>query len=163
MSLSAHVFSRRPLETIGAWQAAFDALRFKLIRSEDPDRRIETLGGHLPALWEGLEAGFECLPYDAGEIEDFVEDCEEVAPGGPWAYGMEISYLGHANIAGVAIAGAAYADATGGLFWEGEAGERIDADAAPAYALRVEVQTRAFLAEMGLGRDEAAGRRVLST
>lgn len=146
MSLSAYVLSTRALETVGEWQAAIDALGFKLTLEGEADERIETLGGHLPALWEGQEAGFECYPGDGEEIEDFLEDTEEARPGGPWTQILSFRYVGFANIAGVAIAGAVYAHATGGIFWEGEEGVRVNADEAVAYARKTEADIRTWLA-----------------
>lgn len=146
MSLSAYVLSKRALETIGEWQAAIDALGFKLILEGDAHERIETLFGHLPAVWEGHEAGFECLPGDESAAENFLEDHDEARPGGPWTQILEISYVGLANIAGVAIAGAVYAHATGGFFWEGEEGVRINAEEAVAYARKTEADILAALA-----------------
>ena len=132
MSLSAYVLSTRALETIGEWQAAIDAHGFKLTLGGEAEERIEALFGHLPVVWQGHEAGFECLPGGEDAAEDFVDDEEEARLGGPWTQILEISYVGLANIAGVAIAGAVYAHATGGIFWEGEEGVRIDAGEAVA-------------------------------
>jgi hypothetical protein len=146
MSLSCFVLSNRPLATIGAWQAAIDAAGFKLVLDGDAQERVEDQSGHLPAIWDGVEAGFECLPCGADSAADFVEDHEEAAPGGPWTQLLEFSYMGVANIAGVTIAGAVYAHATGGIFWEGEEGLRVDADAALAYARKTEAEIRDALA-----------------
>lgn len=146
MSLSAFVLTARPLETIGQWQAAIDALGFKLTLEGEPHERIDALFGHLPAIWEGREAGFECMPGDEVAIEAFIEDSEELGSGGPWTQILEFSYAGTANIASVAIAGAVYAHATDGFFWEGEAGERVDAAEAVAYARRIEADIRTALA-----------------
>ena len=144
MSLSASILSKHPLATVGDWQAAIDAAGFKLFLDDDAQRPISDLGGHLPAAWEGREAGFECYPGDV-EAADFAEDCEVMAVGGPWSHVLDIHYVGFANSAGVAIAGAVYAHATGGFFWEGEGGERVDADVALAYARRIEGEIREFL------------------
>jgi hypothetical protein len=146
MSLSAYVLSPRALETVGEWQAAIDALGFKLTFEGESDERIETLAGHLPVVWEGHEAGFECYPGDGDAVEDFLEDTEEARSGGPWTQILEISYVGTATIAGVAIAGAVYAHATGGIFWEGEEGVRVNADDAVSYARKTEAEIRAALA-----------------
>ncbi|MCJ2083029.1 hypothetical protein [Methylobacterium sp. J-090] len=146
MSLSAYVLSTRSLETIGEWQAAVDALGFKLTFEGQADERIEDLFGHLPVVWQGHEAGFECLPGDEDAAQDFVEDEEAARLGGPWTQILEISYVGLANIAGVAIAGAVYAHATGGIFWEGEEGVRVSAEEAVAYARRIETDILAALA-----------------
>ncbi|KQT90575.1 hypothetical protein [Methylobacterium sp. Leaf466] len=145
MSLSAFVLSARSLETIGAWQAAIDALGFKLTLTVEADQRIDALSGHLPAVWEGHEAGFECELGDAGAVENFLDDCDEAQPRGPWSQILEIYYVGIANIAGVAIAGAVYAHATGGVFWNGEDGERVDAERAIAYARKTETDIRDML------------------
>lgn len=130
----------------GRVAAAIDAAGFKLTLEGEADERIETLFGHLPVVWEGHEAGFECFPGYADAIEDFLEDAEDARTGAPWMQVLEISYVGVANIAGAAIAVAVYAHATGGIFWECEEGGRVNADEAVAYARKTEGEIRAALA-----------------
>lgn len=147
MSLSCYVLCNRHLTTLGEWQAAIDALGFAVTLQGEATEPIEDLSGHLPTVWQGEEAGFECDPGGVDEAAEIIEMCDDVDLGGPWACMLAFNYVGFANIAGVTIAGAVYAKATDGVFYEAEGGERFDADAAIAFARKTEIETRQFLAQ----------------
>lgn len=142
MSLSCFVLCNRHLTTLGEWQAAIGALGFAVKLDAEAAERIADLGGHLPTIWEGREAGFECYPGGADQAADLTETSDDVDFGGPWACILEFNYVGFANIAGVTIAAAAYAKATDGVFYEGESGELFGAEAAVAFARKTEAEIR---------------------
>lgn len=147
MSLSATVLGNRRLTTVGEWQAAIRAIGFDLVLDSEADRRVDDLGGHLPAHREGQEAGFECCPVGTDDAAETVEMDPDTDFGGPWTCALDFRFVGFANACGVNIAGAAYAHVTGGIFYEGEGGDLYDAQAAIAFARTTEIETRRYIAQ----------------
>ncbi|WP_379040054.1 hypothetical protein [Methylobacterium marchantiae] len=124
---------------MGEWQAAIDALGFDLKLDGTADDLVEELLGHLPAAWREVEAGFECYVNGEEGTLDLVESNDGFDFGGPWTCSLEMSYAQEPSIAGTMMAGAAYAQATGGILWEAEGGEILTADAAVAMAHRTAI------------------------
>lgn len=122
MSMSCAVLSRRPLSTTDEWQRSLDELGFELRLEPGENRPVAMLRGHLPAVWKGREAGFECYPGGAEEAAEIAEQNEELGSGGPWGYAIDIVYWGYAGCAGAMMAAVAYARVVDGVLYEGEAG-----------------------------------------
>lgn len=117
MSLEAYVLSNKTLQTYVEWQRHIDALAFDLTligESEPPARR-----GHLPAVWNGREAGFECGP---GDLDDIVTTYDDVEFGGPWTYAYAFCWSTLSGCLGAWMAATAYARATGGVVFDPQEG-----------------------------------------
>ncbi|MCJ2140031.1 hypothetical protein [Methylobacterium sp. E-066] len=63
MTMEVYALCRQPMSSILEWQAAIDAIGFDLTLKSD--QIPPAASGHLPATWQGREAGFECsvIPF----------------------------------------------------------------------------------------------------
>lgn len=126
MSIEIYVMSDRRLDSIGDWQRAIDAEGFDL--RLDTSRAFNDLSGYLPAQRGDQHAGFECDHWDANEL---IDDCDDIDFGRRWSQALAFRFGGdfHA-LWGANAAAAAYARATDGVVFDGEAGEILTPDQA---------------------------------
>ena len=134
MSIEIFVLSDRRLGTIEEWQKAIDAEGFDL--RLDSSRPIEELSGYLPAHKGDRLAGFECDHFDPA---DLLDDCPDIDFGRRWKEMLAFRFGGdfHA-LWGAFAAAAAYARATGGIVFDGEAGKVLTPDEAAESARSTE-------------------------
>jgi hypothetical protein len=80
MTMKDYALCSQPISGILEWQAAIDATGFDL--KLEADQIPPAVSGHLPARWQGREAGFECsvIPFS-----DLAETYPETDFRGPWA------------------------------------------------------------------------------
>ncbi len=132
MSMGAHALCDRPLRSIAEWQSAIDALGFDLALHSDRD--LVSDHGHLPAVWRGHEAGFEC---SMNPVSELVETYREIEFGGPWSCDYAFYFHTFPGAAGTWMAIAACVTATGGLAFDPQEGLLMNAEQARGYALQV--------------------------
>jgi hypothetical protein len=134
MSIEIFVLSDRRLGTIEEWQKAIDAEGFDL--RLDASRPIEELSGYLPAHKGDRLAGFECDHFDPA---DLLDDAPDIDFGRRWKEMLAFRFGGdfHA-LWGAFAAAAAYARATGGIVFDGEAGKVLTPDEAAESARSTE-------------------------
>lgn len=129
MTMEAYALFERPLSSVSEWQAAIAAIGFDLTLQSDavPSAR----SGHLPAIWQGREAGFECstIPFS-----DLVEAYPDVDFGGPWACVYAFDFATFPACAGTWIAIAASLAVSGGLAFDPHEGNVLTAEGAIRYA-----------------------------
>jgi hypothetical protein len=134
MSMEAYVLSNWRLSSQAEWQRAIDAAGFSVqLMSETPllERR-----GHLPALWQGREAGFECGHGDADEL---TQDYPEVDFRGPWEHLFAFRWSTLPGCAAAYCAAAAYAAAVDGVMFD----PQDDLVMGPEHALQLARETDA--------------------
>jgi hypothetical protein len=126
MSMEIHVFSHRALDSMTAWQEAIKAQDFALEFEKAPP--LSSLRGFLPARSGGRPTGFECCHEDAAELRLAYHDIDF---GRAWTCALSLRW-GASLLQCVAawMAAAAYADATGGLVFDPDAGELLTAQQA---------------------------------
>jgi len=145
MSIEMFVLSDRRLASIAEWQEVVDREGFavKLLTGATFDE----LGGFLPVRYGDVEAGFECYHEDAAAIMDM---CEDVDFGHRWKHALGLRFGGNLDaLFGANACGAAYAKATGGVFFDTEANEILTAEKALQSARDIEKdlpRLRAYLA-----------------
>jgi hypothetical protein len=125
MSMEAYVLSTRRLSSQAEWQRAIDAAVFSVqLMSERPllERR-----GHLPARWQGREAGFECGHGNAAEL---MQDYPEVDFGARWAHLLAFRWSTLPGSAAAYCAAAAYAAAVNGVMFDPQEGPVMTPDQA---------------------------------
>ena len=134
MSIEIFVLSDRRLGTIEEWQKAIDAEGFDL--RLDSSRPIEDLGGYLPAHKGDRLAGFECDHWDPA---DLLDDAPEIDFGRCWKEMLAFRFGGNLHeLWGAYASAAAYARATDGAVFDGEAGKVLTADEAAQIARSTE-------------------------
>ena len=127
--MEAHALCDRPLRSVSEWQAAIAALGFDLtLRS---DRDLASATGHLPALWRGHEAGFECSAFPPS---DLIETYPRIDFGGPWSCWYAFYFHTMPGLAGTWMAVAACVAATGGTAFDPQEGLLMNAERAARYA-----------------------------
>lgn len=133
MSLDGYVFSNKILKVNADLQISLELLgfRLRLIFSDE----ITTRHGHLPAIFDGREAGFECGPTDLREIVECYNDFDL---GGPWTYAYEFHWSTLTGCLGAWMSMAAYADATDGIVFDPQDGVVLTARAAAQAARSIE-------------------------
>ena len=116
--MEIYILSDRQLISVEAWQQAIDAEGFGLrLLAERP---IDSLRGHLPALWKERPAGFECSHWNADE---FIAECPEIDFGHRWSHVLALRWGADLNACqGANMAACAYARATDGVVFEPQAG-----------------------------------------
>jgi hypothetical protein len=122
MAMEMFVLSDRRLTSMAEWQAAITAAGFHLTLSSEAT--FDALNGFLPAQLGEHATGFECDHWDA---EELMEESPEIDFGRPWRHALAFRW-GTANpYEGPAayFAGAAYAEATGGVVFDCEQDEII--------------------------------------
>jgi hypothetical protein len=136
MAMELWVLSDKQLNSIAEWQSAIDIEGFPLKLSEK--LQFEKLDGFLPSHLSGELTGFECNHWNAGE---FVRDASDIDFGHDWKFVLAFRWGGNFNELRAAwIAGAAYAEATGGVVFDDQ--ERKIRSAAEAREVaRVEYET----------------------
>jgi len=126
MSLDGFVLSNRIISRNQDWQRALDELDFKVtLLFHDVD--LKTRHGHLPAIWSGREAGFECGPTDLHEL---VETYDDFDFGGPWSHAYAFYWSTLPGLLGAYMGMAAYAHATEGVVFDPQEGVVLTARAA---------------------------------
>lgn len=127
MSMEIHVLSNRKLPEIEAWQQAIDAETFNL--KLDPDVKLETASGFLPALLRNKPSGFECFHDDVAELMETYAETSLVDSGEHWKHALSFRWgsQSHEGIS-VFMAAAAYARATEGVVFEPEEGRILTVD-----------------------------------
>lgn len=134
MSQEGFVLSNRTLSTQAQWQERISALGFDLTLQSTQD--IQERHGHLPAIWNGREAGFECGPTNLAEI---VEIYRAINLRGPWTYAFAFHWTTFGGCAGAWIAMTAYAEATDGVVFDPQDGKTLTAKAAMRAARQIEM------------------------
>jgi hypothetical protein len=133
------------LASIAEWQHFIDREGFAMTLLTEAT--FDGLGGFLPVRYGDVEAGFECYHEDAAAIMDM---CEDVDFGHRWKYALGLRFGGNLDaLFGANACGAAYAKATGGVFFDTEANEILTAEKALQSARDIEKdlpRLRAFLA-----------------
>lgn len=118
MSMSLHIFSDRPANSMTEWQAAVKADGFDAEFKEDSV--FEDVAGFLPVRMFGAGTGFEVYQEDATELaNEFSEQGFEV--GGAWKCALTFVWGGDLRelIAAYATA-ASYARMTDGVVFDSE-------------------------------------------
>lgn len=134
MSIEIFVLSDRLLSSITEWQQAIDKEGFNL--RLDTSRPFEVLSGYLPALRGDQEAGFEC---DHWTMADLTEGSSDTEFERDWAHVLAFRFGGNFfELWGANVAATAYARATGGVVYDGEAGEILTPDQASKQARDIE-------------------------
>jgi hypothetical protein len=127
MAMEMFVLSDRRLQSMAEWQAAIAAAGFSLtLSSETP---FDQLQGFLPAQFREHATGFECDHWDADEL---MANRPEIDFGRRWQHALAFRW-GTANPyegPAACFAGAAYAEATGGVVLDDEEGRLVT----PQYA-----------------------------
>ena len=134
MSQEGYVLSNRVLSTQAQWQEHISALGFNLTLHSTQD--IQTRHGHLPAVWNGREAGFECGP---AELTEIVNTYRTIDFHGPWTYAFAFYWSTLSGCLGAWIAMAAYAGATNGVVFDPQDGEILAAKVAARAARETEL------------------------
>jgi hypothetical protein len=119
MAMELWVLSDKQLNSIAEWQTAIDAEGFPLKLSEKLE--FEKLDGFLPSHLRGELTGFECNHWNASK---FMGDVPDINFGHDWKYVLAFRWGGNFNELRAAwIAGAAYAQATGGVVFDDQEGK----------------------------------------
>ncbi|WP_147081151.1 hypothetical protein [Methylobacterium haplocladii] len=129
MSLEAYVLFDREIAAISDWQRGLDELGFPL--SLASEKALKALQGHLPAWWNGREAGFECGLCDAGELSHIYDDIDLK---GAWRHAMAFNWGTLPGCAGALMAAAALTHATGGVLFDPQESVVLDPAEAVSYA-----------------------------
>jgi hypothetical protein len=136
MAMELWVLSDKQLNSIAEWQSAIDIEGFPLKLSEK--LQFEKLDGFLPSHLRGDLTGFECNHWNASE---FMRDASDIDFGHDWKYVLAFRWGGNFNELRAAwIAGASYAQATGGVVFDDQEGKIRNAAEAREVA-RVEYET----------------------
>jgi hypothetical protein len=138
MSIEIFVMSDRRLGSIAEWQKAIEQEGFNL--RLDDSRPLGAIGGHLPA-WRGSEpAGFECDHSDPADLLDD-DDLADIDFHRRWSQTLAFRFGGDfLALWGAFAAATAYARATGGVVFDGEAGEVLTPDKAAEIVRDVELE-----------------------
>jgi hypothetical protein len=113
MTMELYALCARPIADVSEWQSALDACGFDLrLRAEKIPPASK---GHLPAVWRGHEAGFECGSMSVSELRD---DYSDVDLGGPWACVYAFYFATYASCAGALMAAAACVRVTDGVAYD---------------------------------------------
>ena len=125
--MSLWVFSDRQLSTVAEWQAAIDAERYPLQLSAE--MIFERLTGFFPMHLRGELTGFECFHEDAAAA---IRDNADIKFDRDWKYFLAFVWLGSKwkELLAAWMAGTAYARATDGVIYDGEAGKFVTPDEA---------------------------------
>lgn len=119
MAMEMFVLSDRNLTFIADWQAAIDAERYPL--QLDPDIRLQTHVGFLPARLSGQSTGFECDHFPAAEFIREIQEISSVEFGHAWNYVLAFRWRGDLNeLQAACMAAAAYATAVDGVVFDDE-------------------------------------------
>jgi hypothetical protein len=129
MTMEAYALCARQMSDVAEWQAAIDALGFEL--TLEANRIPPAVWGHLPATWQGRQAGFECSMIP---LSDLTETYPEIEFGGPWACVYAFYFATFAGGAGTWMAVAACIGRLGGIAFDPQEGNLLDADDAVRYA-----------------------------
>ncbi len=118
MSMEIYVLSDHCLDSTEAWQRTIDAAGDPLQLSTG--RPFAELGGALPVALRDRPTAFECDHWDAAEL---MADLSDVTFDHPWSHALAFRWGGDFTAGASAyLAAAAYAEATGGVIFDGEEG-----------------------------------------
>lgn len=121
MSMEISVLSDVQLNSMSEWQQAIDAEGFALRLSGN--RSFAKLGGFLPSYLQNEKTAFECHHVPAKELIDTYDNIEF---GHDWKYALAFVWGGNlAEMQAAWMAAASYAQATGGVVFDEEAGELL--------------------------------------
>ena len=147
MSIEIFVMSDRRLGSIAEWQKAIEQEGFNL--RLDASRPLEAIGGHLPALrtssmtlpsFGSEPAGFECDHSDPADLLDD-DDLADIDFHRRWSQTLAFRFGGDfLALWGAFAAATAYARATGGVVFDGEAREVLTPDKAAEIVRDVELE-----------------------
>ena len=142
--MEAYALCHRPISSILEWQASIDAIGFDLTLKSD--QIPPAVSGHLPATWQGREAGFECsvIPFS-----DLSETYPETDFRGPWAYAYAFYFATFPACAGTWIAIAAAPRLSTGVAFDPQEGKLLTAEAAIRYAHEAVASTARLEAQFG--------------
>lgn len=117
MSMELWVLSHDRLKSMAAWQAAVDAEGYPLQLSDDVP--FESLDGFLPSRLRQKPTGFECYHDNAVELMQAHSDIDF---GQSWQHVLGLRWLGSKKdeLCAAWIAATAYAQATGGVVFDGQ-------------------------------------------
>jgi hypothetical protein len=139
MAMELWVLSDKKLNSIAEWQSAIDAEGFALQLSDGTS--FGELNGFLPAHLRGRSTGFECNHWPASAFMHEMQEMLGTDFGHDWTYVLAFRWRGDFNELRAAwIAGAAYAQATGGIVFDDQEGKLRSAVEAREVA-RVEYET----------------------
>ena len=118
MSMSLHIFSDRPVQSMTEWQAAINADGF--VAELHKPAKFDELNGFLPVRLDGAGTGFEVYHADSAElIRDLADDGWEV--GKPWTLALSFYWGGdYRELIAAYAAAASYARATEGVVFDCE-------------------------------------------
>jgi hypothetical protein len=140
MSMEIYVLSDRRLSSMAAWQQAIDGDGFTLVL--DAGRPFGRLQGHLPAMWQGSPAGFEC---DHWNPEDVLEGYPKAEFDRHWKYCLAFRWGADARAClGAHMAASAYAKVTEGVVLDCDAGKVLTPQQAKQTAAMIEKQLPSF-------------------
>jgi hypothetical protein len=144
VSMEIYVLSNRRLASMEEWGDAIAKEGFPLTLSEG--RPLEALSGHLPAMWKGKHAGFEC---DHSNIEELLEEYPTVDLRGQWTQALEFRWGANltACLAGY-VAAIAYASATQGVVFDPQEAVAKTPSEARETARKIEAELPIFEAGM---------------
>jgi len=125
MSMELHVFlSNRRLPDVHQWQAAIDSHSFDV--KLDRDAKVGTDTGFLPAMLKGRASGFEFDVTPAMDVVEAYPDIAERLVGldavGNFRWGGDLD-----EMACALAAAAALTSLSGGVWFDPESGECLDA------------------------------------
>lgn len=128
MSMELHVFlPKLALPDVHRWQAAIDTLGIDV--RLDPDVDVETHSGFWPAAFNGQPGGFE---FDVAPASDVIEVAPDIAGRvrgldivGNFRWGGDLN-----EMASALTAAAALASISGGVWFDPQEGQCLDATAA---------------------------------
>lgn len=144
MTMEAYALCGRPIPGVSEWQATIAALGFDLTLRSDgvPPAR----SGHLPAIWQGREAGFECATIPFAELAETYSDTDL---GGPWACVYAFTFATFPACAGTWIAIAGGLALTGGIAFDPQEDTVLTAEGAIRYAHEALASIAALEAQSG--------------
>jgi len=129
MTMEAYVLCPRPMSGVTEWQNAINALGFEL--ALEVEQIPPVTRGHLPATWQGRQAGFECSVIP---LSDLTETYPEINFGGPWACVYAFYFAAISSCAGVWIAVAACVRQLDGIAFDPQEGHLLAGEDAIHYA-----------------------------
>ncbi|MEL6061184.1 MULTISPECIES: hypothetical protein [unclassified Methylobacterium] len=129
MTMEAYALCTRPMSSVTEWQSAINALGFDLTLQVEQIPPVTR--GHLPATWQGRQAGFECSVIP---LSDLTETYPDINFGGPWACIYAFYFATISSCAGVWIAVAACVRQLGGIAFDPQEGHLLAGEDAIRYA-----------------------------
>lgn len=124
MSMEIHVLSNKRLATVAAWQSTIDSEGFNL--KLDPEVRLESASGFLPAILHAKQSGFECFHDEVSELVETYAETSAQDFRRHWKYALSLRWgsLAHEGVS-VFMAATAYAVATGGIVFDPQEGRML--------------------------------------